>query len=71
MPNAGDKIELSIAQNASNFANYIGTFAGYDTVTECYIIEDCYENSSYRNQAGSYKTKKFFNRKYVVLIEVI
>lgn len=66
MPNAGDKIELSIAQNASNFASYIGVFAGYDTVTENYIIEDCYWA-----QAPNYKTKKFFNRKYVVMIEVI
>lgn len=66
MPNAGDKIELSIVQNASNFANYIGIFAGYDTVTENYIIEDCYWT-----QDPAYKTKKFFNRKYVVLIEVI
>ena len=66
MPNAGDKVELSIAQNASNFANYIGTFAGYDTVTECYIIEDCYWT-----QCPDFRNKKFFNRKYVVLIEVI
>lgn len=42
MPNAGDKVEISIAQNASNFASYVGVFAGYDTVTENYIIEDCY-----------------------------
>lgn len=66
MPNAGDKIEISIAQNASNFASYVGVFAGYDTITENYIIEDCYWT-----QATSYKTKMFFNRRYVVMIKHI
>ena len=54
MPNAGDKIEISIAQNASNFASYVGVFAGYDTVTENYIIEDCYNT-----QYPDYKSKNF------------
>lgn len=39
MPNAGDKVELSIEMNASSFT-YVGIFAGYDAVTENYIIED-------------------------------
>ena len=44
MPNAGDKVELSIEMNASSFT-YVGIFAGYDEVTENYIIEDCYWKS--------------------------
>lgn len=66
MPNAGDKVKISIAQNASDFASYVGVFAGYDTVTENYIIEDCYWT-----QAPDYKNKMFFNRRYVVMIEHI
>lgn len=65
MPNAGDKVKISIAKNA-NFAIYVGVFAGYDTVTENYIIEDCYWT-----QATDYKNKMFFNRRYVVMIEHI
>lgn len=45
MPNAGDKVELSIEMNASSFT-YVGIFAGYDAVTENYIIEDCYWTKS-------------------------
>lgn len=66
MPNAGDKVELTIAKNVSNLINYIGIFAGYDTVTENYIIEDCYWT-----QSPDYKSKKFFNRKHVVMIEYV
>lgn len=67
MPNAGDKVEISIAQNASNFVSYVGVFAGYDTVTENYIIEDCYWTKSNED----YQCKMFFNRRYVVMIEHI
>ncbi len=66
MPNAGDKVELTIAKNVSGLVNYIGIFAGYDTVTENYIIEDCYWT-----QSPDYKNKRFFNRRYVVMIEYI
>ena len=65
MPNAGDKVELSIEMNASSFT-YVGIFAGYDEVTENYIIEDCYWTKS---QEG-HQCKMFFNRKYVIMIEL-
>lgn len=66
MPNAGDKVELTLSNNSVNLVCYIGVFAGYDTVTENYIIEDCYNT-----QYPDYKSKKFFNRKYVVMIEYV
>lgn len=66
MPNAGDKIGLLIANNAVNIVIYYGIFAGYDTVTENYIIEDCHNAHS-----PEHKSKMFFNRKYVVMIEHI
>jgi hypothetical protein len=65
MPNAGDKIGLLIANNAVNIVIYYGIFAGYDTVTENYIIEDCH------NTQSQHKSKMFFNRRYVVMIEHI
>lgn len=58
MPNDGDKIELIIAKDVVNITHYVGIFAGYDTVTENYIIEDCY-----CPQAPSHKSKMFFNRR--------
>lgn len=66
MPNAGDKVALLISKNAVNIVIYYGIFAGYDTVTENYIIEDCY-----CTQAPDNKNKRFFNRRYVVMIEHI
>lgn len=66
MPNAGDKVELSIEMNASSFT-YVGIFAGYDAVTENYIIEDCYWTKSHED----YQRKMFFNRKYVVMIGLL
>lgn len=66
MPNAGDRVELSIEMNASSFI-YVGIFAGYDAVTENYIIEDCYWTKSNED----YQRKMFFNRKYVVMIELL
>ena len=63
MPNAGDKVELSIEMNASSFT-YVGIFAGYDDVTENYIIEDCYWTKSNED----YQRKMFFNLKYVIMI---
>lgn len=66
MPNAGDKVELSIEMNASSFT-YVGIFAGYDDVTENYIIEDCYWTKSNED----YQRKMFFNRKYVIMIELL
>lgn len=65
MPNAGDKVELTLSKNSIK-VYYIGVFAGYDTVTENYIIEDCY-NTQYPDN----KNKRFFNRRYVVMIEHI
>ena len=65
MPNAGDKVELSIEMNASSFT-YVGIFAGYDDVTENYIIEDCYWTKSQED----HQCKMFFNRKYVIMIEL-
>ena len=52
--------------NASSFT-YVGIFAGYDEVTENYIIEDCYWTKSNED----YQCKMFFNRKYVVMIELL
>lgn len=66
MPNAGDKVELSIEMNASSFT-YVGIFAGYDDVTENYIIEDCYWTKS----KEYHQCKMFFNRKYVIMIELL
>lgn len=66
MPNAGDKVELSIEMNASSFT-YVGIFAGYDAVTENYIIEDCYWTKSNED----YQCKMFFNRKYIVMIGLL
>lgn len=66
MPNAGDKVELSIEMNASSFT-YVGIFAGYDDITENYIIEDCYWTKSNED----YQRKMFFNRKYVIMIELL
>lgn len=66
MPNAGDKVELSIEMNSSSFT-YVGIFAGYDDVTENYIIEDCYWTKSNED----YQRKMFFNRKYVIMIELL
>lgn len=66
MPNAGDKVELSIEMNASSFT-YVGIFAGYDAVTENYIIEDCYWTKSHED----YQRKMFFNRQYVVMIGLL
>lgn len=66
MPNAGDKVELTLSKNSIILVYYIGVFAGYDTVTENYIIEDCYNT-----QAPDNKNKRFFNRRYVVMIEHI
>ena len=65
MPNAGDKVELSIEMNATSFT-YVGIFAGYDAVTENYIIEDCY----WKNYQEDHQCKMFFNRKYVIMIEL-
>lgn len=66
MPNAGDKVEMSIEMNASCFT-YVGIFAGYDEVTENYIIEDCYWTKSHED----YQCKMFFNRKYVIKIQLL
>lgn len=66
MPNDGDKVELSIEMNASSFT-YVGTFAGYDEITENYIIEDCYWTKSQEDHQG----KMFFNRRYVIMIELL
>ena len=52
--------------NASSFT-YVGIFAGYDAVTENYIIEDCYWTKSNED----YQCKMFFNRKYVVMIGLL
>ena len=51
--------------SASGFT-YVGICAGYDEVTENYIIEDCYWTKSQED----HQCKMFFNRKYVIMIEL-
>jgi hypothetical protein len=62
MPNAGDEVKL-VLNTVSSLLTYEGIFAGYDTVTENYIIEDCYWAHD-----TECKRKMFFNRRYVVMI---
>lgn len=62
MPNDGDEVKL-VLNTVSSLLTYEGIFAGYDKVTENYIIEDCYWAHD-----PDCKRKMFFNRRYVVMI---
>ena len=65
MPNADNNV--LIETDDEMMPSWYGVFAGYDTLTECYIIEDCYFA-----QAPDRKiSKKFFNKRFVKSIVVL
>lgn len=65
MPNAGDNVLIETDDKMK--PSWYGVFAGYDTQTENYIIEDCY----FALAPDRKISKKFFNKRFTKSITVL